>query len=488
MISLRYKNTLKVLLITLLCLVFLFGSLLGCNQTNAPSGDASDGPSDDTSAVETLAPEVRDGVIYYDGEAGDEAVFPTSYGSVSKVVDANDQSKVYYENGVWKNIQKNITNDLQTIDVIVYDGEDTVIDSNVKIYNVDKVISKASDLSKLYYSNGEGTTWGYYVVSNDILWNEADKSTQHIAKPYMGNLPKPALIYDNGNGFSQVCNFNGTFDGDGHKIEYGVRGAGLFGMLSGGAVVKNASFIVKKIDDSDLIKYKAGRYAILAGVITDMYPDKYGFGKINDEQPIVENVYAAYDIENFTPSLISCFGNTLEEVQSNNTEKEYCGLGLTSWSGNAIYKDVIVDMSNVKGVKEAVEDKTQEVHFGIFGGLDLDAYGASYGSFPSEQTFVNCSVIWDVPMIAFCRVDVYSETYNKYAIRTYADGEKGANAYASIVGNKLDSSVWANGQKDNRDTFIDYSYPETVGLSRVASMSELANSAKQTLASLGLTD
>lgn len=91
-------------------------------------------------------------------------------------------------------------------------------------------------------------------------------------------------------------------------------------------------------------------------------------------------------------------------------------------------------------------------------------------------------------MIAFCRVDVYSETYNKYAIRTYADGEKGANAYASIVGNKLDSSVWANGQKDNRDTFIDYSYPETVGLSRVASISELANSAKQTLASLGLTD
>ncbi len=381
---------------------------------------------------------------------------------------------------------------------VVYDDGNVGYAFNLDI--VQGIIRKASDLAQLYKGN-QSLTSGYYVVVNDIIWDENDPETQFIAQPSVSTSSNNStILYRNGSKFNLCDSFNGTFDGLGHRIEYGVSQAGLFGILCDGAVVKNASFIVKKIGEpySENINHAAGRYTILAAAATYKIPNAAN-NSIQGTGVTIENVYATYDIENFYPKLDSLYGpgGRTDHApawfgQKQSRGEIYYGLGLISaQSERTKYSNVIVDMSKVKGVNEAIKDTTKEVQFGIFGGDSLDSRASSNGndSAINCQIFNNCYVIWDVAMIAYCRI--YNEfttaddeatfgykantTYNKYAIRTYADGEKGSNAYSNVLGNGYDETWVAlyDGPGSTVSARMNYSLNESVDLYRANGYSDL---------------
>lgn len=93
-----------------------------------------------------------------------------------------------------------------------------------------KVISTAEDLKSLASTRdaslGERNVYGYYVVANDIAYDETVVNTI-------------ASMTD------KQTRFSGVFDGNGYTISYKAGQSGLFGYLGEGAVIKNAAFDVK---------------------------------------------------------------------------------------------------------------------------------------------------------------------------------------------------------------------------------------------------
>ncbi len=243
-----------------------------------------------------------------------------------------------------------------------------------------RVLDDASDLSALYLTREQLTQLGvtefnqdtvdehpikgYYFVKNDI---EYDPN-------YMVKTDVASGVYSS---------FGGVFDGNGKTIEFGVDSnygsqRGLFGRLYYYSEVKNASFVAKGFADQS-----KGCY-ILADRIWGWH------GRIK-----IQNIYARYDIADFTPPNTS--------------------VGLASLLLDVDLVNVVVDMMGVNGINEKLNAQATEYtsSYGVFGD---QFHNKTYGS--GRTTFVDTFVISNVPYLGY--VTYKGEVYDM----RFAEGDE----------------------------------------------------------------
>ncbi len=159
-----------------------------------------------------------DKTTYYSSEAN---IVPVEVSDINaKLVDKTNGT-VYYENGAF--VAENITwAEGESKEVVVYEGENPVYLSN--LIKATKVINENSDFNQLLFVSGTKTAInGYYVLAKDV----------EVTPSYSFG----ALSSTNG------TYFNGTLDGNGHKVTFTNDGiGGLFGYI-GDATIKNISII-----------------------------------------------------------------------------------------------------------------------------------------------------------------------------------------------------------------------------------------------------
>ncbi len=296
------------------------------------------------------------GTTYYDGvedtDTGDVAyVLPTGLDikNITKIVNVNDESEVYYNGADWS-VDANTGNTKISHTAFIY-GENDALLGVTEIIVAKKVISRLEDLKSLAVydsmpTNGTTTTTsGYFVVSNNIMWDNA-----FVAKPKFRawNMMAESV-------------FSGTLDGDGHTVEYGVEKGGLFGSLKG--TVKNIFLVVKKATSTTDTNQGYADNAIIA---TWIYNAK------------IENVYATYDIDNFAPTL-SKGGNSL---------------GLAALTHNSTFTNVILDLSKVQGVQDKINNNQVSGYGVLCSARKWDA-----GSY-TPGTSTNVHLIWTVKEIS----------------------------------------------------------------------------------------
>ncbi len=304
--------------------------------------------------------------IYFSQVDGDIVGLDEMFGEETTLVEA-------YQSGSYKEGAKLTLNGNKITDYRLKDKNSLQADT-ISLYTEDcgilvnvnacyKVIREAKDLTSVYGDSASSVVDGYFLVANDI--------------PYDASV----VIEPTGcTGAATGSKFAGVFDGGGHTINFGVTKGGLFGQLTG--TVKNGSFVVKAVGKKD--------YA--SNVIFASYM----------AGATVTNVYATYDIANFTPDL--------SFVLSFRT----AGLGLFEASNVGTLKDVIVDLSKV------TLDGTQ-------GGDKVKNYGVLFC--PSNSawyygTATNTHVIWGEEELHF-----YNGTKIAYA-------ESDSNYTTSLAGTK----------------------------------------------------
>ncbi len=272
----------------------------------------------------------------------------------------------------------------------------TVVDSqgnftNRKYFYADTVIRKPADLAKVYSETATSTINGYFVVANDILWGETAEE-QFTAKPHCADW----------GWLNTTSKFGGTFDGDGHKIEYGIQRAGLFGTLASGATVKNAQFIVKAYTSTSNANRSYAHLVVLANYL---------------DSATVKNVYAKYDFD-LTPDFTKT-GN------AGNGAKVTHKVGLVNMRNYGSIVDVIVDMSRVSLTNIGQLSSTSgDPGYGIFGYMGRYLGSQQISEFNFYTT--NSYVIWENEEIA---------------VQATADGTK--VWLASEDGESLDGYVYA---------------------------------------------
>ena len=296
------------------------------------------------------------GEILYDGEGTQKAILPDALNAVNFTKIVCDDGQKAYENSEWV-LERNTSNEKVIKGARVYGANDKLL-GIVTIVSVAKVITTASDLTSVYGNTTETvTTSGYFFVANDITY---DSSVQI----------KPVCT-----GLATGSQFSGVFDGDGHAIEFGLNQGGLFGNLTGSAIIKNAAFIVKSVKSGTAF----GQYAILAGWSNN--------GR-------VENVYAKYDVE-FTADL------------KRTAVARSTGLGLFTSSNNwekYAMADVIVDLSKVN-----ITSSDGTYSYGVTV-ANVTSYGYGYGV---QRTHV----IWDEEKLLYdtaAKKIIYAENSYPY--------------------------------------------------------------------------
>ncbi len=296
------------------------------------------------------------GVIYYDTDG----TLPASLNGVTvgKIVSAADPTNVYYDGSTWR-LAVNTANEIVEYDAIVFNDAGAVAGS-AKIQSVAKVIETEKDLESLYGGSASAPVKGYYLVVNDIVDDPAF-------------TPAPA----------EDSYFAGIFDGNGKKIEYTLKANGLLGTITANAQVKNVSLIVKGVPTTAV---KAA-YSILAYEI-----------EINSTNVLFENIYATYDIENFTPDVsFNSWGTT-------------SGVGLFEYTRSGktgvTLKNVIVDLSKV-----IIADPTNETSNFTHGYGAIAARGQTFNGSDTYWTYQNVHVIFDNPYVNFKR-DVKKPEYS----------------------------------------------------------------------------
>ncbi len=303
----------------------------------------------------------------------DVAEYVTSFTTAEKVYGEQAAGLSVSYNGtasaVYMNAKKLASTDLSAISLaaeeVGSEGWVSVVDANGNFTNypylcATKVIRQASDLVSLYVTSGEATIEGYFALANDIIYAE---------DPF---TPNPAM--DTAEKGSWFC---GTFDGQGHVLEYGLKKNGLFGGLGNNALIKDTSFIVKAIPETDDI----ASLTMLAKVFH------------SDAKKVeLENVYATYDVE-FTPNLQKTFwGQTV-------------GVGLFESARVAIVnmKNVLVDMSKVHISNPFDETKNFTAAYGPFASRNLQNVG--------RWTYTNTYAIFDNPLAGLKRSTPSSKDY-----------------------------------------------------------------------------
>ncbi|MBO5714483.1 MAG: hypothetical protein J6R83_03560, partial [Clostridia bacterium] len=159
-----------------------------------------------------------DGKIYFDDQL--------SKAGIVSIVDATDDSIVYYDGSVVSNVpentdSKNLTDYTKQSIVTLEDGSKYLID----VVSYTQVITKDTDLAVLVNNDGtkeeKAVVKGYYILGNDI----------ERSGDFEGN--KATYSY-----------FAGVLDGDGHYIDLQLGTNGLLCGLHDGADIKNLAILI----------------------------------------------------------------------------------------------------------------------------------------------------------------------------------------------------------------------------------------------------
>ena len=213
--------------------------------------------------------------------------------SVKTMVDASDNSIVYYSNDTVSNITGNIdssdlANYTKLVTVTLDDG--SVYSANLVSYT--QVIDEDDDFTVFNLPSTSGTLYGYYIVNNDIVLDS-----------FTGNK--------HGNDYGTSGKFYGTLDGDGHVVEIALGRQGIFGNTANPSLVKDIAFIVKQINST-----------------SSMNATMFGYNGNLD----VENVYVKYE-------------STVTIDIGYNSWGQSSGLGLFFYSTADKISNVVFDIS-----------------------------------------------------------------------------------------------------------------------------------------------
>ena len=140
----------------------------------------------------------------------------------------------------------------------------TVNNINVDFRFVTKAIKDKNDIGVLNLTDPNTAITGYYVLANDLKLEKGEENKHDVNGSSKGH----------GINF-ETKGFRGTFDGQGHNIEFWANEAGFFGALSIGGVIKNTGFVNVRV-------YTQGANPVLFHGATHLY---------KDDRALVENVY-----------------------------------------------------------------------------------------------------------------------------------------------------------------------------------------------------
>ncbi len=300
----------------------------------------------------------------FETNVGEIANLETYIGSSNKIIEAyqNNRMLEVIDNKVL-NVSRAVPNAMSVEEVLVYTSDCGYI-FTLETYT--KIIRKAEDLESLYNHADAAATYyqanavkGYFYVANDIIYADDPVDINYH------------LSWTDNN----VSHFSGTFEGNGHTIEYGLgnhhRGttSGLFGVIYENALIQNAKFVVKKVPTDTT----APAFALASRIYGGM-----------EAFATLKNIVVKYDMVDYTPSDVS-------------------KIGISYVTYAAKFENVVIDMSNVKGVNEALTNNSALKYGSIFGSNTSDTYNDGHYS------FTNTFVISDVPYLA------YSSTCKRFA-------------------------------------------------------------------------
>lgn len=107
---------------------------------------------------------------------------------------------------------------------------------------VTKAIANKDDVAILNLTNPDIAVTGYYVLVNDLVLEQGEENSNDLN----GSASGKGYSYTAPSG-NATQGFRGTFDGQGHNIEFWANEGGFFGYLGRGAVIKNTGFINVKV-------------------------------------------------------------------------------------------------------------------------------------------------------------------------------------------------------------------------------------------------
>lgn len=295
----------------------------------------------------------------------------------SDIIKANEGARVVYYNGKrFTAADKAIPladvgeeNSLQVCDI---EGYVTIVDAAGKFYNCNKVkvadavISEQKDLKKLYCKSLPAMrfedVYGYFVLAKDVKWDGEF-------------VVCPPFRWSWGNHVETGSRFFGTLDGDGHILEYAVCQGGLFGYSLHGTV-KNISLIIKAV--KEMPETTVGIHDCGDG--NNLFLARRLYSPC-----LIENVYATYDIDDFTPDVGQDFSGRFH----------FLGFGGETYGPT--FKNVVLDLSKVKGVIRQ-----------NFKGESI--YGVVFFNLGSGEQAENVHIVWDVVQLKFWGESVFIAT------------------------------------------------------------------------------
>lgn len=330
------------------------------------------------------------------------------------IVSANEGAKAVYYNGKkftdGENISLTDVGEYNTLAICDIEGYVTVVDANGKFHNYNKVkvadtvINEQKDLKKLYCRSLPAMSfedvYGYFILSKDVKWDGEF-------------VVCPPFRWSWGNHVETGSRFFGTLDGDGHRLEYAVCQGGLFGYSLYGTV-KNISLIIKAV--RELSEDAVGTYD--SGDGNNLFLARRLYSPC-----VIENVYATYDIEDFTPNVGQDFSG------------RFHFLGFGGETFGPTFRNVVLDLSKVKGVnRQNFQEKS------IYGVVFFNVTNGEYAD--------NVHVVWDVVQLKFWGESVFIASNDELVGATKLEGitrHKTFADFASAINKVGNFKVTSNG-------------------------------------------
>jgi hypothetical protein len=219
----------------------------------------------------------------------------------------------------------------------------TVNGSVSKIFRfVTKAISNKQDLQVLKLTSQEQIITGYYVLANDLVLEKGEELYHDVNGDESGH----GIYY-------VTCGFRGTFDGQGHNVEFWANDTGFFGALSIDGVIKNTAFVNVHV-------YTPGSNPVLFHAATWLYINP---AENIDDRALVENVYIRMADGNIPEGAICHNGSIPLKLQ--NVVLEFPGANVDHNTGDtsvgalwgADYGWWVADGANMKVIQDPLSYK-----------------------------------------------------------------------------------------------------------------------------------
>ena len=210
----------------------------------------------------------KHGVIQFDGNVGNVT------SAVISGVDTNGQQMT-------KNVSVTVDGAKVTIGELSSSVTDSMVlgeyytltinGTDAKMFRfVTKAIANKDDLQVLKLTSQEKAITGYYVLANDLKLEKGEELYHDVNGSESGH----GIYY-------ATYGFRGTFDGQGHNVEFWANDTGFFGALSIDGVIKNTAFVNVHV-------YTPGTNPVLFHAATWLYVSP---AENIDDRALVENVY-----------------------------------------------------------------------------------------------------------------------------------------------------------------------------------------------------